>query len=117
IESEGLLENATAQGDFALERLSKFQLNHPSLVRLEGRGLMVGLEFMDAHGKPLPEFRDEVVNQAYLKGLLTLGCGVGSLRIAPPLMIDRKLMSEGLDILERAIAEVEESHYELLMQN
>lgn len=111
IQQEGLLHNANARGAYAIERMTHFAQNHPSVVRVEGRGLMVGIEFADQHGKPIPKFRDEVVNKCYLKGLLTLGAGASVLRIAPPLMISQTLMEQGLDIMEHAIAETEEAFF------
>ena len=66
---------------------------------------------MVPHGKPAPEFRDEVVNKCYLKGLLVLACGSCGIRFAPPLVITRELIDEGLDILEHAIAETEEEMF------
>ena len=79
------------------------------------RGLMIGVDFSDEDGHPRAEFRDEIVNACYLNGLLTLACGSSAIRIAPPLMISQELMEKGLDIFERAIAEVEESHSELFI--
>jgi 4-aminobutyrate aminotransferase len=111
IQQEGLLHNSSARGAYAIERLNQFAQNHPSIVRVEGRGLMVGIEFADQHGKPIPKFRDEVVNKCYLNGLLTLGAGASVLRIAPPLMISQQLMEQGLDIMEHAIAETEEAFF------
>jgi 4-aminobutyrate aminotransferase len=116
IEEEGLLQNAAEVGAYTLERLEKFRHNHPSIVRVEGRGLMIGVEFSDPNGQPLSKFRDEVVDQAYLNGLLMLGCGASTIRIAPPLMISREHMEQSLDIFERAIAEVEESQWEMIAQ-
>jgi 4-aminobutyrate aminotransferase len=109
IQHEGLLKNAHDRGEQALARLHKFQQDHPVVVRVEGRGLMIGIEFADAEGHALADFRDEVVNQCYLNGLLTLGAGASVLRIAAPLMISEEHMERGLDILERAIAHTEES--------
>lgn len=114
IESENLLQHVTDLGGYTLNRLEQFRRDHPSIVRLEGRGLMIGVEFGGPQGQSLSHFRDEVVNQCYLDGLITLGCGASAMRIAPPLMISRELMQQGLDILERAIAIVEENHAELL---
>ena len=39
--------------------------------------------------------------------MLTLGCGDSTLRISPPLVIDKSLMDEGLEILEASITEAE----------
>ncbi len=115
IEEEGLLQNASDLGQYTMERLERFRLNHPSITRIDGRGLMIGVDFSDEVGHPRAEFRDEIVNACYLNGLLTLACGSSAIRIAPPLMISQELMEKGLDIFERAIAEVEESHSELFI--
>lgn len=109
IQHEGLLKNAHDRGEQALARLHKFQQDHPVVVRVEGRGLMIGIEFADAEGHALADFRDEVVNQCFLNGLLTLGAGASVLRIAAPLMISEEHMERGLDILEHAIAYTEET--------
>jgi 4-aminobutyrate aminotransferase len=114
IEGEGLLANAAALGEYTLGRLGRFKSVHPSISRVDGRGLMIGVEFSDAYGKPLPKFRNEVESRCFLNGLLTLACGTSTLRIAPPLVINQGQMEEGLDILERVIAEIEEELWESL---
>ncbi|MDX1992986.1 MAG: aminotransferase class III-fold pyridoxal phosphate-dependent enzyme [bacterium] len=116
MEGEGLLENAHNLGDYTLERLSRFKLAHPSIKRVEGKGLMIGVEFADAQGNPVPGFRDQVVDQCFMNGLIMLGCGASTIRIAPPLVINQQQMADGLDIFERSIAEVEEEYWEKLGQ-
>jgi 4-aminobutyrate aminotransferase len=111
IESEGLLERAAGLGSYTTERLTAFQKSHPSIRRLDGKGLMLGVEFVDQDGKLSPAFRDHVVNECFLNGLLTLACGKSSVRIAPPLVITKDEMVAGLDILEYAIAKMEEAHF------
>jgi 4-aminobutyrate aminotransferase len=117
IRDERLLDWAADLGEDTLRRLIAFQSDHPSIRRVEGKGLMIGVEFADAHGKPAPGFRDKVVDTAYLNGLLTLGCGASTMRIVPPLVITKELMQEGLDILEHSIATVEEEEWETLAQH
>lgn len=112
IEGEGLLEHAAKLGDYTIERLSKFMQDHPSVVRVDGKGLMIGVEFVDKNSKPAGKFRDYVVDQAFLNGLLMLGCGTSTLRIAPPLVISEQQMHDSLDILERVIAQAEEELWE-----
>lgn len=111
LEEEGLLQHVNEQGAYANERLQKMMAVHPSMTRVDGKGFMIGMDFSDAHGKPAPHLRDEIVNQAFLGGLLTLGCGSSGIRFAPPLVLTRALLDEGLAILERSIAEVEERLY------
>lgn len=114
IESEGLMENATRLGEYTLDRLTAFRTHHPSIRRVEGKGLMIGVEFSDSEGNDAVEFRNEVETRCFLNGLLTLGCGTSSMRIAPPLVIRREQMAAGLDILERVVASLEEEYAERL---
>ncbi len=116
LEGEGLLEKAHELGEYTIERLTAFKTNHPSIKRVEGKGLMVGVEFADAQKNPIPAFRDQVVDQAFLNGLLSLGCGTSTVRIAPPLVITKEQIATGLDILEMSIATMEEEHWEKLGQ-
>jgi len=105
---EGLLDSVTELGHYTYDRLSQFMNSHPSMGRVDGKGFMIGMDFVDAAGKPIPDFRDEIVNRCYLNGLLTLACGTSGIRFAPPLILDRELLQVGLDILEHCIASTEE---------
>jgi 4-aminobutyrate aminotransferase len=111
IEDEGLMDNVNTLGNYTYERLTNFMGNHPSMTRVDGMGFMIGMDFADVAGKPDAAFRDEVVNKCYLNGLLTLSCGTSGIRFAPPLMISRELIDEGLTILEHAIAATEEEMF------
>lgn len=109
--SEGLMDNAHTLGSYAYERLRKFMSDHPSMTRVDGKGFMIGMDFANQAGEPWGDFRDEIVNKCYLNGLLTLGCGTSGIRFAPPLVLTRDLLDEGLDILEHAIASTEEEMF------
>jgi 4-aminobutyrate aminotransferase len=108
IEEEKILAHVTELGDYTIGRLRDMMKSHPSLTRVDGKGFMIGMDFSTTDGKPAPAIRDEIVNQCYLNGLLTLGCGSAGIRFAPPLVLTRELLDEGLLILERSIAHVEE---------
>ncbi len=45
------------------------------------------------------------MNRAFHNGLLLLECGASGVRLIPPLMIEEKLLDEGLDILELSLQE------------
>jgi 4-aminobutyrate aminotransferase len=105
---DGLLEHVVELGDYTYDRLTNFMDVHPSMGRVDGKGFMIGMDFVDSDGQPMPTFRDEIVNRCYINGLLTLACGTSGIRFAPSLVINRKLIDEGLDILEHCIASVEE---------
>jgi 4-aminobutyrate aminotransferase len=52
---------------------------------------------------PAVDLRDRILNLAFERGLLTLGCGKSTIRICPPLSISRGEIDDGLMILEEAI--------------
>jgi 4-aminobutyrate aminotransferase len=54
--------------------------------------------------------RDEVVNLAFEKGILYLGAGPNTLRIAPPLIVSAEQCDVALDILEECILNVAALH-------
>ena len=50
-------------------------------------------------GKPDPAGRDEIVQAAFRRGLLLLGCGEYSLRFCPPLCVTAAQVDTGLQLL------------------
>jgi 4-aminobutyrate aminotransferase len=105
------MENASRMGEVFIEELTKIQKRHPSIVRVEGKGLMVVAELVKdpITKEPDAELRDDVVNRAFKKGLLLLGCGTSGIRFIPPLNISKELVEEGLAIFEEALNEAEEA--------
>ncbi|MCS7261388.1 MAG: aminotransferase class III-fold pyridoxal phosphate-dependent enzyme, partial [Anaerolineae bacterium] len=85
-------------------------VRHPSIGDVRGKGLMIGIELVKdrATRQPAKELRDRTVHLAFEHGLLILGCGTSVIRIAPPLIISRAEMTEGLQILDYALAKAEE---------
>ena len=101
----GYMQNAAEVGEYTQDALCEIQERHPSIGCVRGIGLMIGVEFvMDRSTKePAEEMRDQIVDLAFQRGLLTLGCGKSTLRISPPLCIGKGEIDEGLAILEESI--------------
>ncbi len=106
------MSNAAEMGDYILDALAEMQVRHPSMGDVRGRGLMIGVEFVkDKETKePAHILREDLVHGMFQRGLLTLGCGRSTLRIAPPLMIQKSLVDEGLEIMEDQLTSVEKKH-------
>jgi 4-aminobutyrate aminotransferase len=51
--------------------------------------------------------RDAVVDNAFHRGLLTLGSGENSIRMSPPLIIDEEQADAAIRIMEESIREAE----------
>ncbi|MGH9804477.1 MAG: aminotransferase class III-fold pyridoxal phosphate-dependent enzyme, partial [Candidatus Acidiferrales bacterium] len=106
---DGLIENARKMGDYIFARLADWPQRHRLVGEVRGRGLMIGLELVrDKKTKERAhEERDAVVQAAFERGLLVLGCGPNNLRLMPPLVIDQEQADCALDLLEAALTEVE----------
>lgn len=100
------MANTRAVGAFLMKELGGFQRDFPGHVGdVRGMGLMVGMDIVsDAKSKrPARALRDKIVDDAFYKGLLLLGCGEATIRFCPPLSITREEIATGLEILREVI--------------
>ncbi len=105
----GYMQNAAAMGEYVLDALAEMQARHPTMGDVRGKGLMIGVELVkDKRTKEAAkELRDAVVHRCFERGMLVLGCGRSTVRFMPPLMIEKELVEEGLEIFESALSEEE----------
>jgi 4-aminobutyrate aminotransferase len=101
----GYMQNAQEVGEYTLDILEEIMARHPSIGQVRGKGLMIGVEFVkDRQTKePDEKLRDRIVDNAFLRGLLLLGCGKSTIRFAPPLNVSRSEVDEALEIFEESI--------------
>jgi 4-aminobutyrate aminotransferase len=52
---------------------------------------------------PAPELRERILEEAFRRGLLLLGCGKSTIRLAPPLVIDGDDAETAAAILDESI--------------
>ena len=106
---ESYLANAAEVGEYALDALKEIQVRHTSMGDVRGIGLMIGIEFVkDKNTKePNEEIRNMIETHGFEHGLLLLGCGKSTIRLAPPLCITKAEMDEGLEIFEKVITMAE----------
>ncbi|MGA9062603.1 MAG: acetyl ornithine aminotransferase family protein [Terracidiphilus sp.] len=106
------MANAASVGTFMLERLRGWKQSHPLVGDVRGRGLMIGIEIVKdkTTREPAAELRNRVETLAFEGGLIVLGCGESSLRLAPPLIVSKQEATVALDILEDALTMVEKEH-------
>jgi 2,2-dialkylglycine decarboxylase (pyruvate) len=108
---DGLAARAGVMGKRLRDGLEGLKARHKSIGDVRGRGLLVGLEFTQLAGRPTHEVSDAVTDRALELGLsaniVRSGSSGGVMRIAPPLTIREDELELGLDILGRAIADVE----------
>jgi 4-aminobutyrate aminotransferase len=102
---EKYIANAAQVGEYILGRIADWPHKYSIVGHVRGKGLMIGIELVKNQEtrEPHPEARKKVVQGAFREGLLILGCGESTVRLMPPLLIDRAQADFALDVLERCI--------------
>ncbi|MGB9068745.1 MAG: acetyl ornithine aminotransferase family protein [Candidatus Acidiferrales bacterium] len=105
------IANCARVGEFIFRETAGWRERHKSIGDIRGKGLMIGIEFVrDQKTKEkAPGIRGQVIESAYRKGLLVLGAGENSLRLAPPLIVDEEQAEFALRTLDACITEAERS--------
>ena len=103
------IDNARHVGEFLMSRMADWPSRHRIVGDVRGKGLMIGVEIVrDQKTKERAhDFRESIVDRAFEKGLLLLGAGENTIRIAPPLVIDEEQADFSVRTLEECIGEVE----------
>ncbi|HEY4960388.1 MAG TPA: acetyl ornithine aminotransferase family protein, partial [Terriglobales bacterium] len=88
LEREGM-KNAEVVGNHIMERIAEWPLRLELVGDVRGRGLMIGVEIVTDKKARTPggAERDLIVEKAFERGVLLLGCGPNTIRIAPPLVV------------------------------
>jgi 4-aminobutyrate aminotransferase len=102
-------ENAGQVGDYIFRKTANWTDKYKIVGDVRGRGLMIGIEIV--HDQKTKEkaadLRNHIVDLAFRRGLCILGAGENTLRLSPPLLIDREQADAALAILEQCIHDVE----------
>jgi 4-aminobutyrate aminotransferase len=111
LEREGMA-NAAKMGEHMMKRLKGWPKKHAIVGDVRGRGLMIGIEIVkDQKTREVAgALRDRIVELAFEKGLLILGCGETSIRLAPPLIVNEHEADIALDIFEECVAKTAEEN-------
>jgi 4-aminobutyrate aminotransferase len=101
---EELMANAAEVGEYLHGRLGELKERYPVIGTVRGRGLMIGVEFVDpASRAPVKELADQIMEMSFRHGLLVLTCGASTIRFCPPLVLTRAQADEAVELFELAI--------------
>jgi 4-aminobutyrate aminotransferase len=105
IERENLMRNATEVGNHMLKRMADWPKKHKLVGDVRGRGLMIGVEIVkDKQTKEIAhDERDRIVELAFERGILFLGCGPNTVRIAPPLIVTKDEADVSIEVLDECL--------------
>lgn len=69
---------------------------------------MIGVELVKKNDSQVSnqEFRNQVVQRAFEKGLLLLGCGESTIRFCPPLIVSKSEVDTAVEIFAATLKEL-----------
>ncbi|MGA2131482.1 MAG: aminotransferase class III-fold pyridoxal phosphate-dependent enzyme [Bryobacteraceae bacterium] len=106
---EGLAENSRKAGGMLHQKLCELASRTPQIGRVEGKGLVAGLAFVQPGTKePDGELAWDVVRRAVEKGVLMfspVGHGGATIKICPPLVITEAAILDSIGALEEALGD------------
>jgi 4-aminobutyrate aminotransferase len=100
------MHNAAVQGARLHEGLLELKRRHSMVGDVRGLGLMRAMDLLDpGQGNAAnPALRDRMVQMAFERGLLLLGCGKNAIRFCPPLCVTAAQIDTALQILDDLLA-------------
>ncbi len=107
------VKNSETIGRYMMDRMKTWPSKLPLVGDVRGLGLMIGVELVHDKVKKTPagEQRDHVVEIAFEKGVLFLGCGPNAVRLSPPLIITKEQADIAMNVLEESILDVAAGKY------
>ena len=110
---EKLMANATEVGNYIIAQMKSMMDRHRLIGDVRGVGLMIGIEFVRDRitKEKASEETEAIVQRAFQKGLLLLGCGENIIRLAPPLVVDKEDADLALGILDEVLTDIERERY------
>jgi 4-aminobutyrate aminotransferase/(S)-3-amino-2-methylpropionate transaminase len=109
-ERENLVARARHLGDIIARRFAAMAARYPLVGEARGLGAMQAIELVtDRQTKePAREQTSEILRRCLEEGLIVIKAGLydNVIRVLAPLTIEQQLLEEGLNILERVVADV-----------
>lgn len=99
IESEHLIDNAHATGEYLITKLKELQATEKRITDVRGRGLMIGIDL----DMPYKDLRQNLV---YNQHCFTGCASTNILRLLPPLCFTKSMADDFIGRLKKAFAEI-----------
>jgi 4-aminobutyrate aminotransferase len=109
IQSEQLIDHARELGEVCLRRMKEIELAHPSVGQARGKGLLLAFDFVESKSTRVarPDAARRFYVNALKRGVVTSGGGSSTVRVSPMIVMDEQTVLRGFDLLEDAIADME----------
>lgn len=109
--NDRVIENTRIVGNYFHNKLLELKEKHNIIGDVRGIGLMQGIEIVkDFKTKEVAvDERNRIIDECLNLGLITIGCGVSSIRYIPPLIIKKEEVDIAIEIIDKAITKVEKN--------
>jgi 4-aminobutyrate aminotransferase len=92
-------------------KLNDLKAKYHVIGDVRGSGFMVGVEFVDPTNlAPAAAFMEEFEQLGFQKGVLFLGCGTSTIRLAPPLIVTQHEIDVMIDVMEQCLEELSKKY-------
>jgi 4-aminobutyrate aminotransferase len=101
------IANAASMGEYMMKRMKTWVDKYEMVGDVRGFGLMIGVEIVkDKKTKAVAgKERDRIVDKlCFERGVLMLGAGETTIRLSPPLIINKEQADIAMDVLEESIS-------------
>ena len=108
IRTERLIQNAERMGRVAMKRLEEMKERYEVVGDVRGKGLFIGVEVVKSKKTKRRgiEEAQAVTAECFKRGLILITAGMNTLRVIPPLNVSREELDDGLDVIEKALGQV-----------
>ena len=108
-QGDGLAANARVMGERLLRGMRDLAERSAAIGDVRGIGLMIGVELVASRStrEPAPALLHALVQRAFQRGLLILGAGRSTLRLAPPLVVDEYDVDTAVRMIGEILEELE----------
>ncbi len=103
-----LMSASKSNGALMTKRLNEMKERYEIVGDVRGIGMMMAVELVKDKKTKEPAEKEcgEVLKRAFENGLILLPAGASTIRLIPPITIQRGALQKGLDVLEDAIKKV-----------
>ena len=107
LEEENICQKVKADGEYFIDQLNALRKDHSLIGDVRGKGFLIGIEIIrPVDGTPDPPTALRIKDLLLKKGILITIYGKSTMRLTPPLVIERQHIDYFLSVFEDIITSV-----------
>ncbi len=108
IKEERLLERAERLGEEIVKYFKDLSNEVELIGDVRGKGFMIGVELVKDRDTKEPAKKElaQLITRSFKRGVLVIGAGVSTIRIAPPLTIREKYLWKAIEIISEELKKI-----------